>query len=100
MPPVLDIPGVIIRADITRQIIDRTVCRLSMENGVALRRIVGVIERCIFLNDAASVGIVRRALVELMRLQIEPTSKLMRSPRLGDVVSDVSSQCGLLRWIH
>src|SRR3979409_2206867 len=96
MPTVLNIPCIIIRTDITRQVICRTVHGLCMEDCVALSRIVGIVESSILLNDAAAVGIVRRALVEFVRLKIKAASELMSAPCLRNVVGDVTGERSLL----
>src|ERR1700678_3034954 len=90
MPPVLDIPGIVTSPDIAAQKAIRAIYRLRMENSVTLRNVVWIVESCIFLNDAAMIGIVRRCLVELTRLQVEPTSKLMRPPCLRNVIGGIA----------
>ena len=59
MPAVLNVPGVIIGADVTAEKAGGASNRLRVEDGEALRGIVRVVKCGIFLNDAATVGVVR-----------------------------------------
>ena len=63
-----------------------------MKNGVALSWITGVIERCVFLNDAPAVGIVSRDFAQLMRLKIEACSEFMRTGSFRDVVRYIAGK--------
>src|ERR1700680_4329785 len=96
MPTVLNVPSIIISSDIARQVSRRAIHGLCMEDRVALSRIVGIVESSILLNDAAAVGIVRRALVKFVRLKIKAASELMRAPCVRNVVGDVAGDCSLL----
>src|ERR1700680_1002568 len=96
MPTVLNVPGIIISSDIARQVSRRAVHGLCVEDRVALRRIVGIVENSILVNDATAIGIVRRALVEFVWLKIKAASELMRAPCLRNVIGDVAGDRSLL----
>ncbi len=52
-----------------------------MEDAIALRRIVRIIENRILLDNSAVIRIIGGALREFMRLQVEAAPNLVRTPR-------------------
>ena len=73
---ILDVPGIVVGCDVTRQ---KAACigSLSLKDAVAGAGIGGVIEDHVPQNDMSAIGVIRGGLVEFVRMT---SKRWLRSP--------------------